>query len=148
MNSGAPKNDKLEKKHRLELLPMDLLGFVADAYEYGCSKYYHNSHRKGFDTDRMISGALRHISDWNDRGQEFDKDAHEQTGMKVHHIGMAIFNLLCVLESTEYYPERVKNFIRMDFSPEVPIDDLPALTERIENLRKYWAESPQKTKGV
>lgn len=137
---GAPKNNEIEKKHKLELLPLDLLGLVADTYDYGLQKYYHNSHRKGFMTDTMISAALRHISNWNDEGQEFDLDAYEKTGEKVHHIAMAIFNLLSVLEAITYYPDKVRNFIRPNFKSQVPIDDLPELVDRIERLRKFWSE--------
>jgi len=137
---GAPKNNTTEQKHRLELLPLDLLGHVADTYEYGTSKYYHNSHRKGFMTDTMISAALRHISNWNDEGQEFDLDAFEQTGKKVHHVAMAIFNLLSVLESITYYPDKVNNFIRDNFKSQIPINDMPELVDRIERLRKFWIE--------
>lgn len=137
---GAPKNNEIEKKYRLELLPLDLLGLVADTYDYGTTKYYHNSHRKGFNTDIMISAALRHISNWNDEGQEFDLDAYEKTGKKVHHVAMAIFNLLSVLEAITYYPDKVKNYIRPNFKSQVPIDDLPELVDRIERLRKFWDE--------
>jgi len=136
----APKNDAIEQKPRLELLPMDLLGLVADTYDYGTSKYYHNSHRQGFPTNRMISAALRHISNWNDEGQEFDLDAYERTGKKVHHIAMAIFNLLSVLEAIKYHPDKVKNYIRSDFKSQVPIDDMPELVERIEKLKEFWLQ--------
>jgi len=71
----APKNDEIEGKPDLSLLPLDILAEVAKTYKYGTIKYKRNSHRVGFETDRMIAACLRHISEWNDRGQEYDKDA-------------------------------------------------------------------------
>lgn len=132
------KNDSIEKKPDLSLLPLDLLGLVAKPYEYGLEKYQRNSHRGGFETHRNIAAALRHISDWNDRGQEYDGDAWQIANTKVHHISMAIFNLLCVLDAVTYNQNLVDNFIPADFQSEVPIDDEPELKDRIECLREYW----------
>lgn len=138
MKAEGLKNDNIEKKPDLSLLPMDLLGIVTRAYEYGLVKYQRNSHRGGFETNRNIAAALRHISDWNDKGQEYDKDAFELSGMKVHHLGMAIFNLLCILNAVVYKPDLVNNYIPEDFVSDVPIDDEPELVNRVEKLKKYW----------
>lgn len=141
--SGALKSEHIEKKPDLSLLPLDLLGIVTRAYEYGLVKYFRNNHRKGFETNRCIAAAMRHISDWNDRGQEYDKDAYEVAGMRVHHIGMAIFNLLCVLDSITNHPELVNNYIPDNFVSEVPIEDEKELN-RIEKLRTFWLSPPKK----
>jgi len=132
------KNDAIEDKPDLSLLPLDILAEVSKAYGYGTIKYKRNSHRGGFETHRMIAACLRHISEWNDKGQEYDKDAWEFANLKVHHLAMAIFNLICVLNSIMYKPELVDNYIPENFNPDVPIDDEPGLKIRIEKLRQHW----------
>ena len=134
--SEGDKNDREEGKPNLALLPMDVLGRVARAYEYGLKKYRRNSWRKGFKTDRMIAAALRHISEWNDRGQEYDKDAYDSEGMRVHHVAMAVFNLLCVLHTIDKWTDKVNNFIPPDFEPDVPLTQDEA--KRIISLKNHW----------
>jgi len=56
--------------------------------------------------------------------------------MKVHHIAMAIFNLISVLNSILYKPNLIKNYIPEDFTSDVPLE--PEILERIESLRQYW----------
>ncbi len=107
----APKNDKEENKPDLSLLPLDLLSGLARAYEYGCHKYYRNSWRKGFQTSRTIAAALRHISNFWDEGLDLDFDALSD-GFEVHHIDMAIFNLLCVKDSIVNHPEFIDRYER------------------------------------
>lgn len=140
MKATGLKNDAIEQKADLSLIPLDLLDFVSKAYEYGTRKYKRNSHRGGFETHRTIAAALRHIAEWNDKGQEYDKDAWEREQMKVHHLGMAIFNLISILNSIRYKPELVNNYIPENFTSEVPLDDEPQVVERIERLRKFWLE--------
>jgi hypothetical protein len=139
MSGDGLKNDLHEGKPNLALLPMDVLGKVARAYEYGLKKYRRNSWRKGFKTDRMIAAALRHISQWNDRGQEYDKDAYDSEGMRVHHIAMAVFNLLCVMHTIDKWPDKVNNFIPTDFEPDAPLNYDEE--KRINSLKNYWRQN-------
>ncbi len=138
MSATGMKNDAIEKKPDLSLIPLDLLEEVCRAYEYGLKKYKRNSHRGGFETHRTIAAALRHISEWNDKGQEYDKDAWENEKLKIHHIGMAVFNLLSTIHAIKNKSVLVDNYIPEDFISEVPLDDEPNVKERIENLRNFW----------
>lgn len=101
----APKNDKQEEKPDMSLLPLDLLEYETRPYQYGCKKYHRNSWRSGFKQSRMIAAALRHISDYWDKGEMFDTEAMGTTGIEVHHVTMAIFNLRCVMDSIINHPQ-------------------------------------------
>jgi len=100
----APKNHEQEKKPQLSLIPMDLMEYVARAYEEGLLKYYRDSWRNGFKTSTMIDAARRHISAFWDRREDFDPDA-AKLGIEKHHIAGAIFSLLCILDTHENHPE-------------------------------------------
>jgi hypothetical protein len=134
----APKNNKKENKPQLSLLPLNVLSEVAIAYEYGCRKYSRNSHRKGFFQSEVIDSALRHISQYMDEGQIYDKEAWEEKGMKVNHLAMAIFGLISALQTHMYYPEFMSMFVPFDSKSEVP------LSEEEEEIRttlmNEWAE--------
>lgn len=108
----APKNNILEAKPDMSLLPLDLLEGLARTYEYGCIKYSRNSWRKGFKQSNMLAASLRHITDYKDKGQMFDIDAIERADMHIYHIDMAIFNLLCVKDSILNHPELDDRYIR------------------------------------
>jgi len=118
--SKATKNDLVEGKPDLSLLPLDILEEVARAYEYGLVKYQRNDWRGGFETHRSIAAALRHISAWNDQGEKYDKEAFERTGKNVHHLGMAVFNLLCALQTEGTKPDLVDNY-----KPSVEVEKCP-----------------------
>jgi len=66
----------------------------------------------------------------------YDKDAWKLAQMKVHHIAMAIFNLICVLDSEFNHPELVENYVPHDFEPEVPLSEEEA--DRYEARRLLW----------
>lgn len=136
---GAPKNDEQEQKPDLSLLPLDVLQAVARSYEYGLVKYFRNSWRKGFRTNRNVAAAKRHISNWQDEGQLYDKDAYELSQKKVHHIAMAIFNLLCILDAEVNHPELVENYVPVKFETHVPLSEEEAL--RIEARRLLWVHN-------
>jgi len=114
----APKNNKEENKPDLSLLPLDLLAGLARAYEYGCFKYYRNSWREGFQTSSVIRAALSHISKFWDEGKDLDAEALE-AGFEVHHIDMAIFNLLCVKDAILNHPELVDRYERPKYLQEI-----------------------------
>ena len=102
----APIKTMSKEKPDLSLLPLDLLEELAIAYMYGIAKDYPRySWRKGFPQDENIAAAYRHISAYWDKGEMFDPEAKELQGMDVYHIAMAVFNLLCVLDSTKNHPQ-------------------------------------------
>lgn len=137
--SKGVKFDNRADKPDMSLLPFDLLKKIVRPYEYGLVKYVRNNWRKGFDTSRSLAAAMRHISEWQDRGQEYDLDAYELCKMKVHHIEMVIFNLICILDAINNHPELVHNYIPEDFKSEVPLSKEEE--ERIENLRLDWVNN-------
>lgn len=108
----APKNNILEAKPDMSLLPLDLLEYEVRPYEYGLIKYSRNSWRKGFLQSVMLAASLRHIGDYKDKGQMFDPDAKEKANMDVHHIAAAIFCLRCVMDSIINHPELDDRYIR------------------------------------
>lgn len=102
----APKNNKEEDKPQPSLIPLDVLMEVLEpAYRVGLKKYYRESWRKGFKATDMIDAALRHISKFANEGEDFDQEDLKEFGMEKHHIGGAIFSLICLYHSVTRYPE-------------------------------------------
>jgi len=101
----APKNHEQENKPQMSLIPMDLLrDFLEPAYREGLIKYYRESWRKGFKSTVMMDALQRHLTQWFYEGQEFDPDA-EKLGVKKHHLGGALFCLLCLCDTVSNHPE-------------------------------------------
>jgi hypothetical protein len=138
----APKNNIKEDKSPLAELPLDLLSEVAIAYKYGIFKYFRLSWRMGFKTSDSLDAVLRHISEFKDKSQEYDKEAFELTGQKVHHIGMAIFNLLCVLDACKNHRELINTYVPENYKPDVPIPK--NILYSILRRRKAWEEKHSK----
>lgn len=98
----APKNNLIEKKAQMSLLPMDLLRkYLTPAYEEGITKYKRESWRMGFNTSVMIDAALRHIEEFFWEGEDIDPDSKNNK----HHLAGAIFSLLSILHTLETRPE-------------------------------------------
>jgi hypothetical protein len=101
----APKNNVVEGKARMSLLPMDILRkYVVPAYEEGLIKYKRESWRLGFYTSVMIDACLRHIEEFFWKGEDYDPSA-EQLGIIKHHLAGSIFCLLSILQTLETKPE-------------------------------------------
>ncbi|MCP4668932.1 MAG: hypothetical protein GY849_21555 [Deltaproteobacteria bacterium] len=59
----------------------------------------------------MIAATLRHISKFWNEEKDLDHDALAD-GFEVHHIDMAIFNLLCVKDAIVNHPGLVDRYER------------------------------------
>lgn len=102
----APKNNIQEGKLRMHLLPLDLLSeILCPAYEEGVWKYREESWREGFKMSVMADAALRHISAFVNKGEDYDVEAMEKFGIKKTHIGGAIFSLICMYQTMMDYPQ-------------------------------------------
>ena len=101
----APKNNAIEGKDRMSLIPMDVLRkYLTPAYEEGVIKYERESWRNGFQVTVMADAALRHLEAFFYRGEDFDPDA-EKLGIKKHHLGGALFSILSILHTLDTRPE-------------------------------------------
>jgi hypothetical protein len=78
---SAKKHD--QDKIDLSLLPLPALELTAQALMYGEKKYGRNNFREGFDTNRLVAAALRHLFAWQN-----GRDLDEESG--VSHLGHAI----------------------------------------------------------
>lgn len=105
MNDTAPKNNIQDNKPKPTLLPIDvLIKYLCPAYEEGLIKYERESWRRGFQVSILVDAAIRHISDFYYRGEDWDRDA-EKVGVKKHHLAGAIFSLLSILHTLDTRPE-------------------------------------------
>ena len=131
------KFNEIERKPQLSLIPLDLLTGLAMAFEYGLQKYSRNNFRNGIPQNASIDAAFRHLTEYFYNGQIYDKEAWEKSGLRVPHLGMAIFNLICATDAHENHWELVRMFVPEDYQSDVPLDDDEK--EKIAVLRKKWA---------
>lgn len=69
----AKKNDLIDNKPPLDLLPASALIAQAEVLAYGAKKYDRHNWRKGMEYSRLIAAALRHITAFND-GEDLDPE--------------------------------------------------------------------------
>jgi hypothetical protein len=101
----APKNNEQENKPQMSLIPDDLLrDFLEPAYREGLIKYSRESWRKGFKATVMMDALKRHLTQWFYEREEFDEEA-VQLGVIKHHLGGALFCLLCLCDMVKNHPE-------------------------------------------
>jgi len=101
---NAPKNTANEKKLNLDLIPWDLLAqYLTPAYMEGLIKYYKESWKEGFTTSEMFAGTMRHLIAYRS-GEDFDPAAAE-LGIEKHHLGGALFCILCMLDTFTNHKE-------------------------------------------
>lgn len=115
----APKDDKIEGKFRMHLMPLDLLSeLLCPAYEEGCIKYYENSWRLGFTITRMFSATVRHLVKFFFFGEDYDRESLAKYGIKKHHLGGALFSIICMYHTWKDYPEKDDRQIKnpLDFT--------------------------------
>ncbi len=106
----ATKNIDLENKPKPSVIPIDLLIEVLEpAYREGLIKYSREDWRFGFKTTDMMDAALRHLSAYYYKGEDYDKEA-EKSNIKKHHLGAAIFCLICMYDTFAYHPEMDDRF--------------------------------------
>lgn len=79
-------------KPRWDLLPMDAVSRVVEAFGYGARKYEDNGWRRVPDwRRRYYAAAMRHIVSWW-RGERLDPESG------IHHLAMATACLLILIE--------------------------------------------------
>lgn len=104
---NAPKNNLIEKKPEVSLIPDDLLEeFLSPAYEEGVLKYWKESWRLGFPTSTMQSALKRHLTAYYYKGEDWDSETLERYNIKKHHLGAALFCILCMLDTYKNHPEK------------------------------------------
>jgi len=138
----APKNNKTENKPQPSLIPMDLLlESLEPAYREGLLKYARESWREGFYTSTMYDAAIRHLTDFFFKGEDFDSDA-EKLGIKKMHLGGALFSILCMVDTVLNHPEKddrrkQKEKVLFDFNKTIS-ECIPARNEstREEQIEK------------
>lgn len=89
MTQDGIKHD--QGKPPLSLIPKESLWEIGRVLEFGAKKYSPYNWRKGFDYSRLISAAMRHISQFND-GEDIDSET------KLSHLAHAICCLMFLLE--------------------------------------------------
>lgn len=103
---SAPKNHDQEKKAQMSHIPLDLLReFLCPAYAEGLEKYFENSWRLGFSSKVMMDALQRHLERWFYHGEEYDLEAYEKYGVWKHHLGAALFCLICMCDTVKNHPE-------------------------------------------
>lgn len=101
----APKNNLIENKPQLSLIPMDLLStFLEPAYREGLIKYDRESWRKGFNISTMIDALRRHEKAFFHKKEDIDPDALK-FGIKKHHLGAMLFCIICMCDTIKNHPE-------------------------------------------
>ena len=101
----APKNNIQEGKPRASLAPMDIIiKYDTAAYEEGLIKYRREPWRQGFQVSVMVDAALRHISDFFYKGEDYDPAA-EALGVHKHHLAAARFCLASILHTLDTRPD-------------------------------------------
>ena len=70
--SGGTKHDT--GKNRLELIPPEAIEDMGRAFTYGAKKYADHNWAKGFEWERLIGSAMRHLNDFR-KGIDIDEES-------------------------------------------------------------------------
>lgn len=104
-NKSAPKNNIEENKPQMSLIPDDILrDFLEPAYREGLLKYSRESWRMGFTTTVMMDALKRHMTQFFYDCEDLDSDS-EKLGIKKHHLGGALFCIICMCDTVKNHPE-------------------------------------------
>ena len=89
----GPKENK--EKPRMSVLPMDILQeLLLPALEEGEIKYYRNSYREGFKVSEVMDSCQRHLTEFFYLKNDYDQESIDRFGIKKHHLGGAMANIL------------------------------------------------------
>jgi len=133
----APKNTKNENKIDLDLIPWGLIAkYLTPAYVEGLIKYYRESWKLGFTTSEMFAGTMRHLIAYRD-GENYDSSA-EELGIIKHHLGGALFCILCLLDTFDNHPElddRGKDHKPVGWCPDIMLEQIEAHKANKKNTK-------------
>lgn len=96
----AAKNDKLDKKPDLSLLPEIFCNQVAYVMMAGASKYGKFNYTKGHDLTQLTSAAVRHLKRM-EAGEDLDQDTSERLGIEITHAACVCANMLMLLHQMQ-----------------------------------------------
>lgn len=89
-------------KVRWDLLPWQVLDELAKVYEYGdLNKYTPGNWMKGYEWFKSIRAIFSHATAWI-RGEQYDSEAFERTGLKVHHLAMVAWHCFTLIHFEKY----------------------------------------------
>ena len=77
LQTGASKNDKLDAKPDLSLLPKSFNDQVAYCMMAGAMKYERGNYKKGHEITQLVSAVGRHV-DLIKEGEDYDKDTSDR----------------------------------------------------------------------
>jgi len=102
----APKNNNIENKAQISLIPLDILiPMLEPAYREGILKYDRESWRLGFNSTVMYDALMRHLTKWFFGLESHDLEAEEKFNITKHHLGAAIFCLINLYNTENKFPE-------------------------------------------
>ena len=87
----ANKNDNIDCKSRMDLIPTRFMREFGYLMLYGSVKYAENNWRKGLPLSRWTGAALRHLNAFQS-GEEIDLESG------IHHLIMVCFNCMAMYE--------------------------------------------------
>jgi hypothetical protein len=111
----ATKNDILDNKVRMDLLPPNALTKIAEVFTYGANKYEAWNWAKGLEYSRLYGALQRHLNDW------YMSDSNDKETNKSHlaHAGCCIMMLLDLEEYRKDLDDRPKlyqsNQLKIEF---------------------------------
>lgn len=118
----APKNNDIEGKVQVSLIPLDLIiPMLEPAYREGIIKYDRESWRAGFNSTVMYDALMRHLTKWFFELESYDPESKEKFNINKHHLGAAMFCLINLYDTDMNFPE---------------LDDRP-----LKGLEKYKEEA-------
>jgi len=102
----APKNNNLENKAQVSLIPLDLIiPMLEPAYREGIIKYQRESWRLGFNSTVMYDALMRHLTAWFFKLESFDSETKEKYGIDKHHLGAVIFCAINLYATEMNFPD-------------------------------------------
>jgi len=121
---NAPKNNDLENKAQISLIPLDLIiPMLEPAYREGILKYDRESWRLGFNSTVMYDALMRHLKAWFFDLESYDPETKERFNINKHHLGAAMFCLINLYATDKKFPD---------------LDDRPLkILEKYKENKKY-----------
>ena len=121
----APKNNDVEGKLQVSLVPMDIIvKMMEPAYREGVIKYERESWRLGFQSTVMYDALMRHLNAWFFDLESFDPETKEKYDINKHHLGAAMFCLINLYITDQSFPD-------LDDRPTIILEGLKNGLQRI-----------------